>query len=52
MHLDRNTITNLSILAAILIGMLVWVVAILLLMEVTQQLLDTLNYVVEIAQMS
>ena len=52
MHFDRNTLTNLSVLLAILIGIFVWVMAILLMIEVTKQLLDTLAYIVEIARMS
>ena len=52
MHLDHNTLTNLSVLLAILIGIFVWIMAILLLIEVTKQLLDTLAYIVEIARMS
>ena len=52
MNLDRNTLTNLSVLAAILVGVFIWVTAILLLIEVTRQLLDTLAYIVEIAQLS
>jgi len=52
MHLDRNTLTNLSVLVAILVGVFVWVTAILLLIEVTRQLLDTLSYIVELAQLS
>ena len=52
MHLDRNTLTSLSLLLAIVIGVGVWVIAINLLLEVTNQLLDTLQYIVEIAQMS
>jgi len=51
MHLDRSTLTNLAVLAAILIGILVWAAAILLLIEVTRQLLDTLHYIVELAQL-
>jgi hypothetical protein len=52
MHLDRNTLTNLAVLAAVLIGTFVWIAAILLLIEVTRQLLDTLHYIVDLAQMS
>lgn len=52
MHLDKSTLTSLGLFAVLLFGIFVWIVGILLLLEVTRQLLDTLSYVIDIAQMS
>jgi hypothetical protein len=52
MHLDPNTLRNLGLALSLLGALLVWVVALLLLLEVTQKLLDVLHYVVELAQLS
>jgi hypothetical protein len=52
MHLDKSTLTSLGLFAVLLFGIFVWIVGILLLLEVTRQLLDTLSYVMDIAQMS
>jgi hypothetical protein len=41
-----------ALAALLLVGIMVWLVALLLLLEVTRQLLDTVRFIVELAQMS
>lgn len=52
MHLDKSTLQNLAMAAVFVLALVVWVIAILLLMAVTRQLLETLSYIVELAQLS
>lgn len=52
MHLDKPTLQNLAMAALFILALVVWVIGILLLMAVTKQLLDTLSYIVELAQLS
>lgn len=42
---------QIRLVALLLVGIAVWVVNILLLIAVTHQLLDTLAYIIELAQM-
>jgi hypothetical protein len=51
MHLEPTTLKTLGMIGVFLAAIFVWVVAILLLIEVTKQLLDTLTYVMKLAQM-
>jgi len=48
----KPTAQKTALAALLLLGIAVWVVALLLLLEVARQLLDTLRFIVEIAQMS
>jgi len=50
--MPTSTAQKISLAALLLVGVAVWVVALLLLLEVARQLLDTLRFVVELAQMS
>ena len=51
-HLPKATQRKITLAALILLAVFCWAMAILLLLEVTRQLLDTLRYIVELAQMS
>lgn len=50
--LAATTIHSLLLFALLLVGVAVWVICLGLLWLTTHQLLDTLTYIVEIAQMS
>jgi H+/Cl- antiporter ClcA len=52
MHVDPGTMKVLGMIAVFLAGVFAWVVALLMLLEATRQLLDVLRYVVELAQLS
>jgi len=50
--MHRPKAQTIALVAALLVGVAVWVLALLLLLEVTRQLLDTVRFIVELAQMS
>lgn len=52
MHVDPATIKTLAMILVFLAGVFVWIVSILLLVEVTRQLLDVLSYIMKLAQLS
>ena len=52
MHVDPTTLKTLGMIAVFLAGVFVWCLAILLLIEVTRQLLDVLAYIMKLAQLS
>ena len=43
---------KIALVALLLLGVLVWMLCILLLLDVTRQLLDMLDFIVDLAQMS
>lgn len=51
-HLPYATRQKIWMVMLTLLAIATWIVCILLLLEVTKQLLDTLQYIVELAQMS
>lgn len=50
--LAATTIHSLMLFAFLLLGVALWIVCLFLLWLTTRQLLDTLNYIVDLAQMS
>lgn len=50
--MQKPTPHQIWLVTALLAGILLWVVCILLLLDITRQLLDTLRFIVELAQMS
>ena len=50
--LAATTTRSLLLIAFLVTGIAVWILCLLLLWLTTRQLLDTLSYIVEIAQMS
>lgn len=50
--MHRPTTQEITLVALLLVSIAVWIVVLLLLSEVTYQLLDTLRFIVELAQMS
>lgn len=52
MHLDHTTLRHLALLLSLLAAIAVWLLALLLLLETTRQLLEVLSYIVELAQLS
>lgn len=52
MHVDPATIRTLSMILVFLAGVLAWVVTLLILIETTRQLLDVLEYIMKLAQLS
>lgn len=52
MHVDPATLRTLAMILIFLAGVLAWVVALLVLMETTRQLLDVLEYIMKLAQLS
>lgn len=51
MHVDPATLRTLAMVLMFLVGIFVWVVAILLLIDVTRQLLEVLSYIMKLAQL-
>jgi hypothetical protein len=51
MHVDPATLRTLAMVLVFLAGVFVWIMSILLLVQVTQQLLDVLSYVMKLAQL-
>ena len=51
MHLKPTTLKTLGMILVFLTAIFVWVIAILLLIEVTKQLLDVLSYIMKLAQL-
>jgi hypothetical protein len=51
MHLEPTTLKVLGLILAFIAAVIVWVIALLLLMEVTRQLLDVLAYIMKLAQL-
>ena len=51
MHLEPHTLKMLGMMLVLLAGVVAWVVAILLLIEVTKQYLDVLSYIMKLAQL-
>jgi hypothetical protein len=52
MHVDPNTIRTLAMIGVFLAGVLAWVCTLLVLIETTRQLLDVLEYIMRLAQLS
>lgn len=50
-HLSTATRKLIGLVALLLLAVATWIVCILLLIEVTRQLLDVLRYIVDLAQM-
>jgi len=50
-HLSAASRKAIGLVALLLLALIAWVVSILLLIEVTRQLLDVLRYIVDLAQM-
>jgi hypothetical protein len=50
--MHASTAQKIALAGLLLVGVMVWVVAFLLLLEVARQLLDTLRFIVDLAQMS
>jgi hypothetical protein len=51
MHLEPTTLKTLTMILIFLAAIAVWIAALLLLVEVTHQLLDVLAYIMKLAQM-
>lgn len=51
MH-HKISLREIALVLALLLAIALWILCLILLMEVTKQLLDVLNYVVELAQLS
>jgi hypothetical protein len=51
MHLEPTTLKTLGMIAVFLAGIFVWICSVLLLIEVTKQLLDVLSYIMKLAQL-
>jgi hypothetical protein len=52
LHVDPNTLKTLTMILVFLAGVLAWVVALLVLIETTRQLLEVLEYIMRLAQLS
>jgi Co/Zn/Cd efflux system component len=51
MRIPPHIVRRFGLAAAFIVAVVLWVICLLLLMEVTRQLLDTMRFIIEIAQM-
>lgn len=51
MKIPPHIIRRVGLAAAFVVAVVLWVICLLLLMEITRQLLDTMRFIIEIAQM-